>query len=99
MLVHRQKCCFPMEKCIVMAVNGTLYMAIYNLGPGKTQAFLINAVSMPFKVSQARGKKLKKKNFIFKNVCSTCKFPYTGYLMISHLLSWFFKKMDFYFII
>lgn len=75
MLVHRQKCCFPMEKCIVMAVNGTLYMAIYNLGPGKTQAFLINAVSMPFKVSQAKGKKLKKKILFLKMFVQLASFP------------------------
>lgn len=47
-------------------------MAIYNLGPGKTQAFLINAVSMPFKVSQARG---KNKILFLKMFVQLASFP------------------------
>lgn len=49
-----------MKEYMVMAV--TLYMAVYHLNAGKTQTFLINAISVPFMLSQARGKKRVKQN-------------------------------------
>lgn len=101
-LVHSQKCHFPMEKMYCYGskwhfVNGNISFGSWE----NTSIFDKCKVSVPFKVSQTKGKKLEK-----KIVCNFTKcllsFQVSLFRLsndITSIVLFFLKKLDFYFII